>query len=1012
MARNTQKVDFFFEQGQETGVDDVLQEKSPATVRNLAWVDEGVARTRQPYKVNALPVSASWVGTTHVVSDGESAFYQTEIGKIVTADEAPITDVFFDDSPMVDVSKFSDDGSDMNSKTASVAVLGDYIAVVFDLTPSDGVGHFVFRVYERNTKELVGEHVDVGGAQPRITASGTRFTCVYEDIVLGNRLRFISFNTSGLTFSSSVNITTAYTGSFFETVADDTNTYVAFGNSTPRLTALKVTSSTGAVAATYTHATLDAATLGMAIKSGTLYVAFDDGTNLTAVSITTSSMAQANTITAKATTVFERISVCVYNDGAADRVCILAGDTNAVVPCVEVMDIDTALTTVLSGRVLERVQLMSKVFAAESGSTQQQPMAFFADTNASDSLQRHIVLCGVPQQTSAENYGWTGAVPSAVLTVDEAYVNNGTAHDDYPSYNISPSSTTGEFYFTCLRQTGFDTATGTVPSSLWGARTYVLDMSMRQPVPFERFGGQAYTAGGLMVHPVPGSYAEASVVGAPYVESDSKAAGALTGTYNYRAVWEMSNNRGVKIRSFPSPAYEVTLTAQQVALIISAPRFSVTNDTIGNYTYSLALYRTQAGGSIFNLTERIFLEGHVNGNAATGAVSVTDNNTDAVVGVGEVLRHGITGGDLGPIVTPAAEHVFTWRDRLCLVSAEDGRIWYSMPRVINRGPEFNPTLSFSIPNDPVAGAPINNQAVIFASNAIYVCSGSLADAAGRGQAIAVQQISHTVGCKDKRSVVVGSRGVYFQSKRGLELLTPDLKLERIRGLDDWLASGKTIQAADADPNTDEVAFLITAGSYSTPRVYRVNETNLNVSYDDWATTDATRVYSMTQHADQLRFTINNLTNTNFMFTNPDGTEGADLDSGGNRKEISVEYTSPWFQLDGPLGDQEVESLKLRFRMAAANGTPSRSTLTIGEAYDHAAVSVTNSYTVTPSGTIASPTIEEISLRPRRQRCSAFRFTVSYFGDGDDGETLLELIAARLEIGVVPGGAKVTPTATV
>lgn len=1019
MAENPTKNEVTFDKGIDKGTVDELRE-GPDAVINMTWVEENATQTRPPYKWNTLATHANFDGIRHTVSDGESAFYQSERGKIVLADAQPGTQVWFDDTPPVDVSMFVDDGSSMSSNTCSCAVSANYVAVTFENIPATDPPRVVCRVYDRTTKELIAQEIETNGQQPRVALSGDYFVFVYQDTNFSANLKMLVYDAVNLgLFSSTATPVTDYTGSFFEIAADSTSTYVAYGNTTPRLTVKKITSSTQSVTGTYTHGTLDAVSLGIVEDSGSLFVAFDDGAanNLVVVKITSSTMVQAATLNAQTgtMTLYERISLCVYNDGTNDRLTVAAQSPSANPPQMVVNECDINVTTFTGTTNIYRVSMVSKLFPHKNG-TAEQPMVVLADHNAENSLQNHLVLCGLREESFTTIYGWSSVIPAAVLSHDEANTNNGTALDDYMSYSVAQDGTnSGIYYFSCLRQTGFDAASGSTPGKLWGVRTYKLDMSMDKALCVERFDGQAHTSGGLMTHPQPGSYMESSVVGSPYIEGSTLSAGALTGSYGYRAVWEVTDSRGKKIRSFPSPLHEVSLTAQQASLTITAPRFSVTDDVANTYSYALAVYRTLAGGSLFHLVDRFILES--TGNASLGAVTFADNTTDVLVGVGELLRHGITGGDLGPIVPPAAEQLFTWRDRLCLVSAEDGRLWYSMPNVINRGPEFNPALSWSIPNDPVAGAQLNNNAIVFAADAIYVCSGSQGDAAGRGQSIAVQQISRTVGCTNRNSVITGSRGVYFQSKRGLELLTPDYEILRIRGLEDQLVTSTAanpllLHSTARDPNTDEICFLLARSNYFFPRIYRLNETNMNLSYDSLPATAAATIYHIAAHKRQLRL-MTGTSVQNWAETAPDEDKGADIDNASNLVEIAPEYTSQWFQVDGPQGDQELQSVLLKFRMASNNGTPSRSTITFSEFYDHSdAIVATKSLSLgTLSTDLNDPALHQVRVIPTRHRCQAFRFAISYSGDGSDGNTVVKLLSGRLEIGVVAGGARVTPTPT-
>lgn len=1019
MAIETRPKNFNFDAGLSPGASKDLNTADAATATNVRWDKEGECRERFPYVETSLDTNIK--GTAYGVTDGQNLTYIHESGKYTPGGDGSTDSVFKDSALHPSVRRVVNLGGNLTANRCDCLADGDYLFVCYDYVVSSGVStQCNFFVVNRNTGEVLAKEITdgTGGSAsfPRVAMPGV---FVFYSNTTSN-LNFVTVDTGSWSWTAPANLLTDKAAtSDFKVANDGSNFYVAYANTSNRVSIRKYNSS-GVLQGTYAHASLDADHLALLryAANNRLYLAFDDGTNLNLVRVNESTMVQDATsnLGIGLTTNKERISLFMYDSGGGTyRLAIVVNSPSNSnnTSYVNFANLDLSGGTQTSS--LHGLSLHSQFFNAESSNGSYHPMALFSDAFAFESLQPHMVLCNLdPVLTSGTDQGFQGLTPTAILAHDSANPNHGTAFNDYQSTQITESG--GKWYTACLVQTGFDTqvVSGT-PVPLWGVRVYELDFSPSSFKGFAFHDEQAHVSGGFMWHPEPGGFNESAVVGAPHIKSAAiGGAGSLTGNYSWIVVWEASDNTGKKIRSTSSKPTSLSLTSDFASLFVSEPRFGLahTDDVEAaiHAVYSAAVYRTQAGGSTYYLLRRIRLTNNTLSN-----VAISDDTADNLLETGEVLRHGISGLDLGPIVPPASKHVFTWRDRLCLISVEDDTVWYSMPIVPERGAEFNPTLRFQVPGVLIGGAQLNNNVVIFGEREIHVVSGTLGNAAGAGQNVGVQELSRTIGCVNAASIVSTEKGIYFQSQRGLEVLSKDYKINRIRGADDVLReSGRTIASGAFDPDSYDILFPTNDGT--TAKVIRVNETNGNVSIDEPDNAVATAIYSLHNHNGTL--TGGAVVSGTFKEIQVQAEEvgsqkiGADYNQNGTRHEIRPEYITPWIMEDGPQGEQQVESALFFFRMGSEDGNP-RNDIVISQYYDHSETpTVVENFS--PSGISAnvdSPGIVKIRVTPQKQRCEAIRFRITYNGQSNCS-TSLRLINLRLNIGITPGGSRRTSTTVV
>lgn len=267
---------------------------------------------------------------------------------------------------------------------------------------------------------------------------------------------------------------------------------------------------------------------------------------------------------------------------------------------------------------------------------------------------------------------------------------------------------------------------------------------------------------------------------APQIISVAETANAnltLLGTYDYIAVFEWITN-GERHRSAPSAPLKLTLTGANagVNLTISAPNIGQRwDDSTSSYPV-IHIYRTEAGGNVhWRITPGDGAP--VARDATDGIISYNDQTSDALAlfyGDALYVDQALCDYSLAPSCR------FMWRD--------ERRIWFgglweadqvacSLDIIPDQPIESS---DFAGLNGPVFRVLIGERATggeyqdgvnyVFARRAIYAFSGDGPDRQGNGDFSRPRVITRETGCKDYRSVRATSRGVFFQSDRGIELI--------------------------------------------------------------------------------------------------------------------------------------------------------------------------------------------------------------------------------------------------
>ncbi len=304
------------------------------------------------------------------------------------------------------------------------------------------------------------------------------------------------------------------------------------------------------------------------------------------------------------------------------------------------------------------------------------------------------------------------------------------------------------------------------------------------------------------------------------IPTQASGAGYLTvgGVYQYRAVFEWIDGKGRRWRSRPSRVRAVTMTGtNNRATFAIDDELSFMRQHSGQRSSPSGivwhLYRTVTGGSTF------YRASPAQGAPLSAATSsYNDDVSDATLAVREVLY--TDGGVLDNDHPPASRYVAVTEDRVWLGGLwDENQIQSSKVIVPGEPPQFSDSPAFRVvlPADCTGLATQDGAVVAFARSGIYAIQGSGPTDQGQGAWDSPREISRSTGCIEPRSIVETSIGIFFQSRRGIEILARGLGEPQLIGApvqDSVNATGVTITGAGVVRSSDSatVRFCLSSGN--------------------------------------------------------------------------------------------------------------------------------------------------------------------------------------------------------
>jgi hypothetical protein len=293
------------------------------------------------------------------------------------------------------------------------------------------------------------------------------------------------------------------------------------------------------------------------------------------------------------------------------------------------------------------------------------------------------------------------------------------------------------------------------------------------------YQGATYIGGGLTSVYDGARVVESNFVMRPHITAVTPSGAGtitLTGTgWTYVVIFEAIDARGQVHRSAPSDPVASSSCINKAKVTLEFYPLCLTNwqTSLDDFLtpVNAIIYRTTDSGSTYYRLEQA-----QNRISSGSVIAYDDTTTDAVLIDREQLytQPGLLGTSQPHAHPPGLRHIVYHQDRIIGVGDDGYTLWPSAPFVYGEGMWWADVFQVPIPDGgPVTAlASSDGRLYAFKRDRIFVIDGDgPSDNGTGGQFSAPQRLPTELGCLSHRSVVVTPVGIFFQSPRGIEVLT-------------------------------------------------------------------------------------------------------------------------------------------------------------------------------------------------------------------------------------------------
>ena len=316
-----------------------------------------------------------------------------------------------------------------------------------------------------------------------------------------------------------------------------------------------------------------------------------------------------------------------------------------------------------------------------------------------------------------------------------------------------------------------------------GLELLTADTKHSRPRSSAEAAGCLFTSGGI-VSEYDGAEVHESVFvvrpGAP-TTSQSTCVNNITASVGYRYIvlYAYVDANGQVHRSAPSDPSSSTSSFTAKLLTVTARTLGLTSKrapivTAQQYRSPITIefYRTTDGGT----TYYVHPQGPVQNVGSANTVTLEDYASDSQLSSGaQLYRQPSVAGAVQPhACPPAMRYLVQHQDRLVGVADDGISVWYSAKHVLGEGIWFADLFQFPVEKGgPITGlASQDGRIYVFKRGTVFVVDGDgPAESGAAGDFGQPYELPSDVGCIDSRSIVTTTAGVFFQSLRGIELLS-------------------------------------------------------------------------------------------------------------------------------------------------------------------------------------------------------------------------------------------------
>lgn len=300
----------------------------------------------------------------------------------------------------------------------------------------------------------------------------------------------------------------------------------------------------------------------------------------------------------------------------------------------------------------------------------------------------------------------------------------------------------------------------------------------------------------------------------------------LAGTYFYKACYEYIDANGLLHRSAFSSPRSVTTTGSTSSVSVTVRSTALSGKqslltglgALGPGRVRIAIYRTLAGGSdYYRLTHEPDLNVLYNSPSSTTDPVLVDTLSDSAFFSTSITLaqrpQPYTVQETDDVSPPSCITAASHKGRFALLSGDSKTLWISKSALENPlvFPGFNEafTIEFALPK--VALCSMDDVLVALGPDSIELVEGEGSPANGVPFGWHVRLVQTDVGCTNARSVVRGPMGVFFLSRRGMELLDRGLSVTWIgRSVQDEIAAYPNITSAVLVAEAHEIRWTCNA----------------------------------------------------------------------------------------------------------------------------------------------------------------------------------------------------------
>jgi hypothetical protein len=806
-------------------------------------------------------------------------------------------------------------------------------------------------VYDgRIDRGTVGVNAAYGARVVAYTAA-FRFGIFYN---VGSTFKFNYIETGTMSLGSAVNVVTSTDHSSAsgvpDVVCDGTNAYAVVCNaSVPKV---KKVDSSGTVSVSHSLATgLHTENAILLLTNGTTLMVVTSG-NVFEVPTTLLSSTFSGSITAPGGTVKQ---IALVETVANSQLTILIDTTTTVrVATYNVGSLVAPAYTVTA----PNVQLLSKPWFHSFPTSGRQAYVAVGARNAATSGYRTVVIMAATSmsavgQVSFDEAGAPHGYLASLLLGNVLADPTDASATRYLLASLADIETSDAAAF----------AGNFIDFYVRRVRVSRLSFSVTNVVTSAALGGLVHVSGSLPLTWDGSTLGPAAFVDAPAAPVlTSPNVGDLTGTYSYRVVYEVSDERGNIQVSPPSVAVSTTVTAKKITVTHAVSPLAY-RSLPGLRNLRVKIYRTAAGGSIYYLA-------HTYTAVYGGTVTVDDDVIDNVsLTRAETLY--TTGGALESEPAPPLRFLCAHRNRLFGIRSDvPQNIAFTQETTDPLNPRWHAVLNHRVDNDggpPTALASVYDKMLVFQGDQICAFYGAGPDGTGSGAFAQPEVVARGVGVADadRGSVVTTPLGVFFKHRSGIHVIGPDFQVSPVGRAVQSLVGSDTCVRGRFLPSRHQVWFLFQDPSTLTTRQYAlIYDTRFN-RWVKWTTPvvfedvieHAGTVYAISRTA---LFKLDTTTC---------------IDTGGSTSLFSQVIGLPWYR--GPDRAQELRLWKVHLAGRKVAGAQNDATIALqvytqDERKPKSSTAADNTLTWAGSTVTGLASNFLLSARAVSQRCRAFR----------------------------------------